>query len=472
VGQTLGEIPDYGPNYGAVQAILLASENRGIHAKDLMVRWEEEIGLISGIKSLTFAGMATGPPGAPIEVWIQGYDMDKILAASEDLMQKLRQFEGVYQIRSDFSPGKNEIQLSLKPEARTLGLTVDDLARQVYTGYYGEEALRLQRGRNDIKVKVRYTANERNRISDFEKIRIRTRSGHEIPLTSVANIEFSPGYSTIIRTNGMRRVAVSAGVDTQKANANEIISDLNTTYFSELIDRYPDLIISLQGEQKKMRESFGSLYVGFPLAVIGIFIIIATMFRSYLQPFVILFTIPFGIIGAVIGHLVLGYNLSMMSIFGMVALTGVVVNDAIVLIERINENIAEGQPFFEAILNGGMRRFRAITLTSLSTIGGLMPLILEKDLQARFLIPMALSLAAGVLFATVLTLVLIPSLLTILSDFRLLAHRYRHGTWPKRVEVEPARDRHMDPLRMPDDAQTSIQRVETTIGREPEVDSQ
>jgi len=449
VGQTLGEIPDYGPNYGAVQAILLASENRGIHAKDLMVNWEEEIGLISGIKSLTFAGMATGPPGAPIEVWIQGYDMDEILAAAKDLMQRLRLFEGVNQIRSDFSPGKNEIQLSLKPEARTLGLTVDDLARQVYTGYYGEEALRLQRGRDDVKVKVRYTAEERNRIADFEKIRIRTRSGHEIPLTSVAEIDFSPGYSTIIRTNGMRRVAVSAGLDTNKANANEIITELNATYFSELTDRYPGLIISLQGEQKKMRESFGSLYVGFPLAVIGIFIIIATMFRSYLQPFIILFTVPFGIIGAVFGHLLLGFNLSMMSIFGMVALTGVVVNDAIVLIERINENFAEGQPFFEAILNGGMRRFRAITLTSLSTIGGLMPLILEKDLQARFLIPMALSLAAGVLFATVLTLVLIPSLLTILNDFRLLAHRYRYGVWLKRAAVEPARDRHQDPLKMP-----------------------
>ena len=312
----------------------------------------------------------------------------------------------------------------------------------------GAEALRLQRGRDNVKVKVRYTADERNRISGFEKIRIRTRSGHEIPLTSVADIDFSPGYSTIIRTNGMRRVAVSAGVDTQKANANEIITELNATYFRELIDRYPGLMISLQGEQKKMRESFGSLYIGFPLAVIGIFIIIATMFRSYMQPFIILFTIPFGIIGAVFGHLVLGFDLSMMSIFGMVALTGVVVNDAIVLIERINENIAEGQPYFDAVLNGGMRRFRAITLTSLSTIGGLMPLILEKDLQARFLIPMALSLAAGVLFATILTLVLIPSLLTILNDLRLLVHRYRYGKWPKRVEVEPARDRHQDPLKM------------------------
>ena len=160
-----------------------------------------------------------------------------------------------------------------------------------------------------------------------------------------------------------------------------------------------------------------------------------------------MFTVPFGIIGAVVGHLVLGYDLSMMSIFGMVALTGVVVNDAIVLIERINENFAEGMPFFEAILKGGVRRFRAIILTSLSTIGGLMPLILETDLQAKFLIPMALSLASGVLFATVLTLVLVPSLLTIVSDFRLLIYRFRHGIWPDRLAVEPARNRHEDPLK-------------------------
>jgi len=447
VGQTLGEIPESGSNLGAVQVILLESEKRGVHTKDLMVDWENEIGIIPGVKSLTFEGMAMGPPGAPIEIWIQGYDMDVIQSASLEIMDRLRRFEGVNQIRSDFSKGKNEMRLKLKPEARALGLTVDDLARQVYTGYYGNEVLRLQRGRDNIRVKVRYTADERTRVADIENIRIRTHTGLEIPLLSVADVSFAPGYSTIMRTNGLRRIAVSAGVDTNKANTSEILSELSSGFFSELQGRYPDIRIAIQGEQKKMRESFSSLYVGFPLALIGIFIIIATMFRSYIQPFVIMFTVPFGIIGAVVGHLVLGYDLSMMSIFGMVALTGVVVNDAIVLIERINENFAEGMPFFEAILKGGVRRFRAIILTSLSTIGGLMPLILETDLQAKFLIPMALSLASGVLFATVLTLVLVPSLLTIVSDFRLLIYRFRHGIWPERLAVEPARNRHVDPLK-------------------------
>jgi len=446
VGQTLEDMPRSGPHLGSVWAILLDSERRGIHSKDLMIQWEKEIGSIPGVKSLTFAGQQVGPPGAPIEVWLQGRDMKGILSAADDLMDRLRKFEGVFQVRSDFSPGKNEMRLELKPQARTLGLTVDDLARQIHAGYYGDEAVRLQRGKDDIRIKVRYTADERSRISDLERVRIRTRNGYEVPLMSVANISFAPGYSTITRTDGMRRVAVSADVDSNKANANEIFSELSLNFFPQLKRRYPGVHVAFQGEQKKMRESLGSLFIGYPLAILGMFIIVATMFRSYAQPFVILFTVPFGIIGAVLGHLLLGYDLSIMSVFGMVALTGVVVNDAIVLIECINNNIAEGMPFFDAILSGSARRFRAIFLTSITTVGGLAPLIMETDLQAKGLIPMAISIAAGIAFATVLTLVLVPSLLALLSDLRLLIHRLRYGFWPKRIDVEPARNRHVDPL--------------------------
>jgi len=446
LGQTLEEMPKTGPNVGSVQAIMLDSEYRGVHSKDLMVAWEEEIGPIPGVKSVTFAGMQVGPPGAPIEIWLQGYHMDDILLASEELMERLRKFDGVFQIRSDHTPGKNELRLELKPEARTIGLTVDDLARQIYAGYYGDEAVRLQRGRDDVRVKVRYTEAERSRLSDLDNVRIRTRDGNEIPLRSVADVSFSSGFSTITRTDGMRRVAVSADVDANRDNASEIFAELEAGFFPDLEKRYPGLRVALQGEKKKMRESFGSLFIGYPLALLGIFIIIATTFRSYAQPFVIMFTVPFGIIGAVAGHMLMGYQLSMMSFFGMVALTGVVVNDAIVLIERINENIAEGRPFFEAIIMGGARRFRAIVLTTFSTVGGLAPLIMETDLQARFLIPMALSLAAGVAFATTLTIVLIPSLLAILSDLRLLTHYLRFRSWPKRVDVEPARNRREDQL--------------------------
>ncbi len=445
LGTTLEVIPSYGPNFGGVQAILLESENRGFHSKDVMVEWEKEVGYLPGVKSVVYEGLAMGPPGAPIEVWFRSKNMEDMVAASKALMKKLKTFEGVNQIRSDHSQGKTEIRLELKPHATTLGVTVNDLARQVYAGYYGEEAVRLQRGKSDLRIKVKYTADERNSLADLENVRIRTPLGSEVPLHSVAKFYFAPGFSKITRTNGLRRITVNAGVDDNKANTAEVLHELNKNFFPDLLSNYPGMFISVQGEQKKMRESFGSLTVGFPMAIIGMYIIIATMFRSYAQPLLILITVPFGMIGAILGHLLLGYNLSMLSVFGMVALSGVVVNDAIVLIERVNENLAEGMRFFDAIIRGGTRRFRAIFLTTLSTVGGLTPLIMEQDLQAQVLIPMAISLAAGVFFATLLTLVLIPSLIAIFNDFRLLGHRLKHGNWPEsRESVEPASDRRID----------------------------
>jgi multidrug efflux pump subunit AcrB len=440
VGQTLGRGGGggRGPNVGSVQALILPSEDRGIHSNDLSVQWEKETGLIPGVESLTFGGGGFGPSGAPIEVWIQGNDMNKILQACDDLMERLRKFEGVYQVKSDFTPGKNELRLKLKPEARTFGLTVSDLGRQVFSAYYGNEALRIQRGRDDIRVKIRYTEDERTRLSDFEQVRIRTAQGHEVPLLSVADISYGPGFATITRTDGMRRVEVNAQVDAKQSNEREIMSELVMNFFPKLKAKYPGLGISVEGFQARNAESFGTLFITYPIALLGIFFVMATMFRSYVQPFVIFFTIPFGIIGAIFGHMVLGVDLAMMSAFGIVALTGVVVNSAIVLIDRINKNLAEGMPLFEAVKAGSARRFRAIFLTTVSTVGALMPLILEKNLQAQMLIPMAVSIAAGVLFSSALTLVLIPSLLIIMNDLRLFIHRLWHGWWPTREEVEPA----------------------------------
>jgi multidrug efflux pump subunit AcrB len=448
VGQSLGGRMGggggSGPNVGSVQALLLPSQHRGIHSNDLAVQWEKETGIIPGVESLTFGGGGFGPGGNPIEIWLQGNDMGKILLASEDLMERLRQFEGVYQVKTDFTPGKNELRLKLKPEARTFGLTVNDLGRQVFSAYYGNEALRIQRGRDDIRVKIRYTEDERTRLSDFEQLRVRTPQGHEVPLLSVADISFGPGFATITRTDGMRRVEVNAQVDSKQSNAREIMGELEMNYFHKLKAKYPGVGISVEGHQARDAESFGKLFLSYPMALLGIFFVISTMFRSYIQPFVIFFTIPFGIIGAIVGHLVLGVDLAIMSAFGIVALTGVVVNSAIVLIDRINKNLAEGMLFIEAVEAGSARRFRAIFLTTVSTVGALMPLILEKSLQAQMLIPMAVSIAAGVLFSSVLTLVLIPSLLIIMNDFRLLVHRLWHGIWPTREEVEPASRRGVE----------------------------
>jgi len=449
VGASSDGMTSSGPHAGMVQAILLESEKRGVHSKDILFAWEKKIGYIPGAESLTFQSLGPGHRRAPLAFEMHSESVETLLDATAMLKEQLGEFKGVYQIKSDMSEGKKELQLSLKPEARALGITVAGLASQVNSGFYGNEAQRVQRGEDDVRVKIRYTKEERGSLEDLESIRIRTPKGVQVPLGSVAYIEYEPGFSTIRRTNGKRSVTVTGFVNTKITNANEIFEALGRGFLINLKEKFPDLVIIQQGDKKRSRESMSSLKIGFPIALMGIFTIVATMFRSYLQPFVIMVTIPFGIVGAVLGHMFMGFNLSMMSLFGMVALTGVVVNDAIVLIERINENFARNIPFFEAILRGGSRRFRAIFLTTLSTVGGLAPMLLETDLQAQFLIPMAISLAAGVLFATLLTLVLIPCLLVILNDFRLVFHRMLYGKWPKsRTGMEPA-SRRYDHLEVP-----------------------
>jgi multidrug efflux pump subunit AcrB len=444
---TVGNIPDDDPggieddmslsHLGGVQAILLEAEKRGIHTKDLLIAWEKEAGPIDGVNALTFFSTDVGPPNEPIEIGIQGHNMDTILAAARRLMEYLRRFEGVSQVRCDFMTGKDEIRFRLRPEASTLGLTVNDIAGQLHAAYYGEDSSPIQRGRDDIKVRVRYDREERNRISSLGQVRIHTPDGEKVPLMSLASAEYGPGKGTITRVNGQKHVTVRANIDDRQIHSDEIIDRLSIDFFQTASNDYPGIRFILEGEEEEEAETFDSLIVGFPLAILGIFLVLATMFRSYVQPFIILFTIPFGIIGAVAGHLILGHSLSLLSIFGMVAMSGVVVNDAIVLIERINRNLTKGEAFFEAIETGCKRRFRAVFLTSISTVGGLAPLIMETNQHAQMIIPIAISIAAGLSFATVLTLFLIPSLIAILNDFRVLLNRIRYGVWPEREKVEP-----------------------------------
>jgi multidrug efflux pump subunit AcrB len=438
VGQTIdNNRPELGNHLTSVRVELLPAELRDIPSRVLRTEWEEEFGAMPGVEAITISGLDSGPPGAPIEVWLQGEDMTELYAAARALEDKLASYKGVYQIQHDPRHGKNEIRLHLKPEAAALGISVADLARQVFAGYFGEEALRLQRGRDDVRVRVRYPEEARKQLAEFETARIRTPRGFEVPLMSVADIEFGPGLSQIQRANGQRRVSVTAELDTVAANANEIFADLSSGYFEQLEMDHPGVRVELRGEKQKMRESLGSLTFTYPMALMGMFLIIATVFRSYFQPMVIMMAIPFGIIGAIAAHMLMGFPLSLMSIFGIVALSGVVVNDSIVLIDYINEQMRSGVGVIKAIHTGGLRRFRAIVLNSATTVIGLGPLISSKDIQAQFLIPMALSIGAGVAFSTLLTLVLIPSLLAIMSDLRLLVHYLIHGEWVTREEVEP-----------------------------------
>ena len=431
-----------GSNIGGVQVMLLSSQKRGIHTKELVRLWQEEVGTIYGIKSLSFTGTIMGHPGKPIEIGIDGYDLKQISTAAGGLKKRLEKFQGVFDVESDFTAGKNEIQFTLKPEASGLGITVKDLADQLYGGYYGEEVLRVQRGRDDVKIRVRYTEEEREQLTSLDSFRVRTSLGYEVPLSVAAEAKTAPGSSTITRTDGLRRVTVSADVDTAVIHANEIIEELTSGYFQDMKSQYPGVKFVLKGDAGETETSFDTMFIGFVLAVLAIYMLIATLFRSYLQPLLILVTIPFGMIGSIWGHFILGWDLTMISMFGMVGLTGIVVNDAIVLIERINANIKEGISFMDAVRLGGVRRFRAVFLTSITTVGGLAPLIFETDSYATILIPMAITIVFGIIFTTVLTLVFIPCLIVILNDLRLVVYRVKDGVWKKRHEVEPARFRN------------------------------
>jgi len=460
-GASLDASGKRGPNVGSVQVVLLGSNERGIASDKVMVEWEKELGRIPGAESLAFTEIDGGPGSRAIEVWLRGPDLDELVAASDEFMERLREFDGVYQVERSFRQGKREIRFELKPEARALGLTVADLASQLQARYFGHEAVRVQRGREDVRVKVRYPPKERGHLSTLDAIRIRTPRGHEVPLRSVATLTYAPGYSTIQRINGMRSIVVSSTVDSTVANPQAIVGDLRASYFRELESAYPGLRIAVQGNQREMLDSLGSLKVGFPMAIMGIFVLIAAVFRSYLQPVVILFTVPLGIFGALVAHLLMGLDLTMLSLFGMVALAGVAVNDSIVMVEAVNDRLRRGMSFPDAVRQGGMRRFRAVLLTTLTTVGGLAPLIMETDLQAQFLIPMAVSIAGGEAFGTVFTVLLVPVLLYILNDGRRVVVRLRRGAWPGREEVEPAYVR-VDPVGDEPPVAPSTARVRTS----------
>jgi multidrug efflux pump subunit AcrB len=356
--------------------------------------------------------------GNPIEVELSHRNYDVLLSASERLKSILRTYNGVSDIADDFEPGKAELKLALKETGRTLGLTLSDLARQVRQGFYGDEVQRIQRGRDDIRVMVRYPEAERRSLADVENMRIRLPDGSEIPFKTVAEIQYGRGYSVIKRFDRRRAVSVSADVDETIQTAGAINKKLANQELPKLMREFQGLQCRFAGEQRERSESLGSLVPNFGIAMMAIFALLAVQFRSYSQPVIVMSAIPFGIVGATIGHLLMGFNLSILSLFGIVALSGVVVNDSLIIIDLINRERKSGIELTQVLRDCATRRFRPIMLTTLTTFCGLLPMITEKSLQARFLIPMAISLAFGVMFATCITLILVPSLYMILEDIK------------------------------------------------------
>lgn len=412
---------------GEVNIELVGAEDREVTSIEIADRWRERVGAIPDAVELAFTSSLFSS-GDPIHVQLSGPNVSRLRGAADQLKEALRSYPGVRDISDSFRAGKRELDLRVTPEGEAAGLSQIALARQVRQAFYGEEVQRIQRGRDEVKVMVRYPKSERESQANLESLRIRGAGGLEVPLSTAATSQMSRGPATIERTDRRRVVNVTADVDLALGNPNAILADLGQTFLPGLVSDYPGVRYSFEGEQEQQRETLQGLVRGFIVALFVIYGLLAVPFRSYLQPLIVMSAIPFGVIGAVWGHLLMGHDLAIMSVFGIVALTGVVINDSLVLVDFVNRDIASGTPVREAIRRGGAARFRPILLTSLTTFAGLTPLLLERSLQAQFLVPMAISLAFGVLFATVIVLLLVPALYSILEDVRGRASQFGSRT--------------------------------------------
>lgn len=420
IGWTNMSNPDSGvggrPNLGQVSMELIPPEDRtiSIGSSDLLRELRQLAGPIPGAKELSFRA-EIGRGGDPIDVQLTGQDFAQLAAVAELVKQRLQQYPGVFDIQDTFEDGKEEIKLNIKPKAELLGLTAEDLGRQVRQAFFGAEVQRIQRGREDVRVMVRYPEDQRRSLDSLYQMRIRAPTGAQVPFANVAEANVGQGYSTIRRVDRNRVVNVRADVNKKLGNVNQIIQDLEV-YLNTIRMNFPDVRYTFEGEQREQSDSFGSLYFGALFVLFMIYSLLAIPFRSYTQPLIVMGIIPFSIIGAILGHMIMGMNLSIMSVMGLLALAGVVVNDSLVLVDWVNKRRGEGVELLDAVRNAGVARFRAILLTSLTTFAGLMPLIFEKSTQAQFLIPMAVSLGFGILFATFITLILVPVCYLLLED--------------------------------------------------------
>ena len=376
---------------------------------------------IAGIESLTFQPLQGGPGGMPIEIEVTGDRVNDLLAASEVLRDRLGQFAGVFDLRDDFERGRREMQIELLEAARPLRFTTQTVATEIRGAFYGLEARKIQREREDIDIRVRFPLDRRRNVSEIEAMWLAAPGGGMVPLTEIARLQEGRGYASLRRIDQRRAIVVSADVDQAIGNAQQIIASLQPTV-DELEARYPGVRIHFAGTFRETARAFGSLRRDFTIAVLAIFVMLAGLFKSYVQPLIVMLAIPFGLNGALVGHVVMGYPLTLLSLIGMVALTGIVVNDALILITFVNNRRLEGMSALEAVILGGKRRFRPILLTSLTTILGLAPMMAETSFQAAYLIPMAISISFGLAFATVLTLLIVPCLYMFVEDVRKALH--------------------------------------------------
>ncbi len=418
------------PNIGQVQIEMVPQKERVVEfsAIELSNRWRQAIGTVPGAESLSFRA-TWFRAGSPIDIQLSGSSMSSLTAVSEDIKQRLQTYTGVFEIEDSMSDGKEEVVVELLPQGHLLGLTRNEVVGQVGNAFKGLQAQRIQRGRDDIRVLVRFPEAERSSLETLGDMLISTRSGREVPLSNVARLSPSRGPSQITRIDQNRTINVRAEVDKDEVNMTVLQAELRAE-LDALMTQYPGVRYTMEGEQRERQKSFDSLIAGFIVAIFVIYALLALPLKSYFEPLLVMTVIPFGVIGAILGHWIMGYSLSFPSVLGLMALTGVVINDSLVLFDFINQRRRDGMELLEAIRVAGVRRFRPIMLTSLTTFMGLVPLMLDNSATSQFLIPMGISLAFGILFATLITLILIPTNLMIADDI---------GRWSKRGAKRLAR---------------------------------
>ena len=419
-----GTSVSYRSHLGQAIIELASVDQRDRSSDEIINALRREVGHIAGANSLRFGAVHGGPAGTDIEIEVTGQQLDSLLSAADVLKTKLASFQGTNDITDDFEEGRREVQIKLLDSARPLELTTRALATEVRGAFFGLEARTLQREREDVDIRVRFPADRRRQIYELESMRIATPTGNMVPFCEVARLTDTRGFTSIRRVDQQRAVVVSCEVDQSQGNTEEITRALGPT-IAELEQEYPGVHVDFAGSKRETVKSLGSLRQDFLIALLVIFVMLAGLFKSYIQPLVVLAAVPFGMIGAITGHYIMGYPLTILSTIGMVALTGIVVNDGLILVDFINKERARGTRLYEAVIIAGRRRLRPILLTSLTTILGLAPLLAEQSFQARFLIPMAISISFGLMFATVLTLVVVPSMYLMAEDLKRVAR----GVW-------------------------------------------
>jgi len=444
---------------GQIITELVKDDYAVMSGMEVLRRWRENVGDLPGVKQLGFSGAAGPGGGAAISIQLIGANIQQVGRASQELTHRMNTYKGLYDIRNSFERGRPEIKLNVTPQAEAMGITLQDLASQVRAGFYGTEVQRIQRGQDEVKVMVRFPRNERDSVGYLDNMKIRTPNGGRVPFHTVAKVETSESPAFINRYDRERAVRVSAEVDKEKYEPKAIQDDIMNKELPEVLALFPGVRSRLSGASQQQIDIQQDLIRGGLFAVFLIYALMAIPLKSYLQPLIIMSVIPFGAIGAMVGHLILDIPVSMTSYFGIIALAGVVVNDSLILVDFVNREIAAGVALTQAVKNAARTRFRAILLTSLTTFLGLAPIaIFETSLQAQLVIPMAASLAFGILFATVITLFLIPALYLILDDFKVWwKDAWEHVT-PDRFKSVEAMDTgsHLPGQKRPTDSTETV----------------